>query len=155
MSYTVLSHVATGDLATAALQNLLIDNLAVLKTSIVDDGRINGELKNFREEITTLTVTGNAITLDLSVSNAFKCSLMANITTLTVSNWAASKATPVTLRLTQDGTGGRTVALPAGWKWAGGTVPVITPTLSKTDVIVLWSDDGGTTIFAALFTSNA
>ena len=38
MSYTVLAHVATGDLATAALHNALIDDLAVLKTNIADDG---------------------------------------------------------------------------------------------------------------------
>jgi hypothetical protein len=41
MSYTILAHVATGDLATAALQNALIDDLAVLKVSITNAGDIS------------------------------------------------------------------------------------------------------------------
>lgn len=40
MSYTVLSHVLTGDLATAALHNTLLDDLAVLKTSVDDNGHL-------------------------------------------------------------------------------------------------------------------
>ena len=42
MSYVVLPHVATGDLATAALHNQLLDDLLVLKTSINDDGSLHG-----------------------------------------------------------------------------------------------------------------
>ena len=41
MSYTVLAHVTTGDLATASLHNSLIDDLAVLKTEVDDNGLIN------------------------------------------------------------------------------------------------------------------
>jgi hypothetical protein len=119
------------------------------------DGGLSGRIKNFNEDISTLTISSNAITLDLSVANDFKVSLTANITTITVSNWTASKSTPVVLRLTQDGTGGRTVTLPAGWKWSGGTAPTITATANKTDIILLYSDDGGTTIFASMFTQNA
>ena len=156
MAWTLPSVRATADLITAAIWNTdLKDNLILLKTSIADDGRVSGELKNFREAITTLTIAAGAITLDLSLSNTFKVTLDANITSITVSNWTASKSTPVTLRLTQDGTGGRTVALPAGWKWSYGTAPTITATLSKTDLVSLYSDDGGTTIFASLVVVSA
>jgi hypothetical protein len=155
MSYTVLPHVATGDLATAALHNALLDDLLILKTSVLDDGRLYGELRNFREEIGTLTISSGTITLDLSTSNNFKVSLTANVTTITVSNWTASKAASVVLRLTQDGTGSRTVAFPSGWKWPGGSAPTMTATANKTDIVILWSDDGGTTIFASLFTVSA
>lgn len=154
MSYTVLAHVATGDLATATLQNQLIDDLAVLKTTIANDGRISGEIQNFREELTTVAAAGTT-TINLTLSNCFKVTLGANIATLTVSNWTASKGQPVTIRFLQDGTGGRTVAFPAGWKWPGGVAPTITATANKTDIVVLYSDDGGTTIFASLFTVNA
>jgi len=119
------------------------------------DGGLTGRIKDFNEDISTLTISANAVTLDLSVANNFKVSLTANITTITVSNWTASKATTVTFRLTQDGTGSRTVAFPAGWKWDGGTAPTVVATANKTTIVVLYSDDGGTTIFASLFTANA
>lgn len=38
MAYVVLSHVSTGELATAALHNTLLDNIAIIKTSISNDG---------------------------------------------------------------------------------------------------------------------
>lgn len=155
MSYVLLAYVATGDLATAALQNQLIDNLAILKTSIANDGRLSGELLAFREEVTTVAVAAGVVALNLALSNNFKTSITANITSITLSGWTASKVTPVVLRLTQDGTGGWTVALPAGWKWASAAVPTVTLTANKTTIIVLYSDDGGTTIFASLYTANA
>jgi len=156
MAWTSPRTWVAGAVVTAAQLNTdHRDNLGILKTSIADDGRVSGELKTFREAITTLTIAAGAITLDLSLSNTFKCTLDANITSITVSNWTASKSTPVTLRLTQDGSGGRTVALPAGWKWSYGTATTITATLSKTDLISLYSDDGGTTIFASLVAVSA
>ena len=38
MSWLTLGHVATGDLATAALHNSLLDDLAVVKTEVGDLG---------------------------------------------------------------------------------------------------------------------
>jgi hypothetical protein len=158
MSYTILSHVATGDLATAALHNTLLDDIAIIKTWIADDGRWSGEVAKFNSDVGTLTAAANAVTLDLSVRNNFKHTLTANLSAtpgIVVTNWVASKATYVTLRLTQDGSGGHTVNFPSGWKWSSGSAPTVTATLNKTDVLVLYSDDGGTTIFASLFTYNA
>lgn len=155
MAYTILPHVSTGDLATAALHNALLDNQLVLKTSINDDGRLDGEIKTFREEIVTLAIAIGVIAVDLSLGNNFKVSLIANITSIVVSNWTASKAATIALKLTQDGTGSRTVVFPAGWKWANGSAPTVTATANKTDIIILFSDDGGTTIYASMYTQNA
>lgn len=156
MAWTTPPTYTTGQLITAAIANAQWrDNLNLIVTSIeTSTGRLAGEIKNFREEL-TVVAAASTTTINLSLSNCFKVTLGANITTLTVSNWTASKGQPVTLRFLQDGTGGRTVALPAGWKWAGGTAPTITPTASKTDIVILYSDDGGTTIFASLFTASA
>lgn len=41
MSYVILPHVATGDLATAALHNTLLDDVAIIKSNINDDGTLN------------------------------------------------------------------------------------------------------------------
>lgn len=157
MSFTTYSTAVAGSILTAAFWNQQVrDNGNVIITSIeTSTGRISGEIKNFSEEITTLTISAGAITLDLSLSNDFKVTLNANITSISISNWVASKYKSIRLRLTQDGTGSRTVALPAGWKWSHGSAPTITATANKTDIIVLDSDDGGTTIFAARFIENA
>lgn len=151
---TALAHVTTGDLATASRQNAVLDDISLLKTSIADDGRVAGELKAFREEITTVSFSATP-TFDLSLSNTFKITLTGNITAITVSNWTASKAAPVTIRLTQDGSGGHTVAIPAGWKGSNGIAPAVATGASKTTIIVLYSDDGGTTIFASTYVVNA
>lgn len=155
MSYTVLAHVATGDLATATLQNQLIDDLAILKTTIANDGRVSGEIQNFREDISSVAFSATP-TFSLTSFNNFKLGVLtANVTAITVSGWTAAKFQTVTIRFTQDATGGRTVAFPAGWKWSGGNVPVIASGASKNTIIILSSDDGGTTIFAALYVINA
>ena len=54
----------------------------------------------------------------------------------------------LTLILTQDGTGGRTVAFPSGLKWKGGSAPTVTSTASKTDIVSLIYD--GTSYFATI-----
>lgn len=156
MSWNTPVPATTGELYTAARYNTdVIDNLNTLKTSISNAGLINGEIQAVRGSITTLTISSGVISPDVSVSNAFKVTLSANVTSIVVTGWTAAKETTATIRFTQDSTGGRTVAFPAGWKWAGGAAPTITATLNKTDIVVLYSDDGGTTIFASLFTQNA
>jgi len=41
MSYVILPHVATGDMATAPLHNTFLDNVAIIKSNINDDGFLN------------------------------------------------------------------------------------------------------------------
>lgn len=142
-------------MTVAQLNQQIRDNLNILKTSIANDGRINGEIQAFREDITTLTISSGTVSWNVSTANNGKLSLTANVTTLTVTGWTASKVVTATLRVTQDATGSRTFAFPAGWKWAGGSAPTITATANKTDIFVLYSDDGGTTIYASVFTQNA
>lgn len=149
------AHVITGDLATASRKNKELDNIAILKTSIADDGRINGEIKAYREAVATLSIAAGILAIDVSAAPVSTVSLGSNITSITVTGWTASKATTHVLRLTQDGTGGRTVAWPAGWKWSYGVAPTMTATANKTDIVVLQSDDGGTTIYASQWVVNA
>jgi len=52
--YTALSHVSTGELATAALQNTLLDDVAVVKTSVDNGGNLSPTAA------TTLTLSANA-----------------------------------------------------------------------------------------------
>lgn len=117
--------------------------------------RSYGDLTTYRQLPVALTISSNTITPSVALANVFTVSLSANVSTITLSNWPANRATTVTIRFTQNVTGGFTVAFPGGWRWPGGTAPTVTATASKTTIVVLYSDDGGTTIYASLFTSNA
>lgn len=157
MSWTAPITYTTGMLMTAVIANQQWrDNSLLLATHIeTATGRWNGELKNFREEVTTLANVAGTVAIDVSAANNGKLTLAANVSTITVTGWTAAKDQTYKLRLTQDGTGGRTVAWPAGWKWSGNAPPTMTATANKTDIVILSSDDGGTTIFASMFTVNA
>src|SRR4051812_43571260 len=112
MSFTTYSTAVAGTVLAAAFWNQQVrDNGNILKTSIADDGRINGEVVRFYDNVPTI-VAAASITIDLSTANWFLITLGANITGITISNWTASKGVPVMLEFKQDGTGGRTVA---GW----------------------------------------
>ncbi|MCX6278488.1 MAG: hypothetical protein NT004_10360 [Bacteroidetes bacterium] len=84
-------------------------------------------------------------TIDLSLGNVFQVNLGTNITTLSLTNPAVGT---YLVKFTQDATGSRTVAFPAGWKWSGGAAPTVTGTESKTDIVTLIYD--GTTYYAAI-----
>ena len=156
MAWTIPTARTTGELITASIWNTdLKDNLLLLKTSIADDGRVNGEIRAYRENVVSAGIVAGVVTIDVSAAAVYTVSVTAPITTLSVIGWTASKAATVTIRLTQDATGGRAVTLPSAWRWAGGIAPPITTTANKTDILVLYSDDGGATIYPSLFTANA
>lgn len=70
-----------------------------------------------------------------------------NISGITVSNWPASgKAGWITLELTQDGTGSRTLTLSSAYETVGGAGITLTTTSGAKDKIRMETRDGGTTI---------
>lgn len=92
--------------------------------------------------------SSGAITFDAANGNYFNTTLTENITSITLSNPAASGlVTEIYIEFLQDATGSRTVSgWPAAVKWAGGSAPTITTTASTgRDVIRLTTRDGGTT----------
>ena len=105
-----------------------------------------GTVKATRYQVTQpTTITATATTVvDFATGNMFQVTLAANITTLTINNAAVGT---YIIKLKQDGTGGRTVAFPGGWLWSGGTVPTVTVTANKTDIITVVYD--GTNYYAS------
>ena len=102
-----------------------------------------------RDAFVTANPVSNVVTLDLSLGDRFKSTLNQNVTTVTVTNWPATGlGRSVLWIIQQDGTGSRTLAFPAGWKWPSATVPSITSTANGRDRYALFSEDGGTTIDA-------
>lgn len=80
---------------------------------------------------TAVTATSTT-TLNLATTNVHKVAMNANITTLTVSN--PTDTQEVTIIFTQDGTGSRTIAWPASFKWPAGTVPTLSTPANSIDM---------------------
>jgi hypothetical protein len=118
------------------------------------DGESSIILKTFAEKVATVTFSATP-TFDLSTANNFTITLSGNITSQTVSNWTAAEGTTVTIHYRQDNSGGHTTAFPAGWRWSGGSVPSITTTANKAAIIILYSPDAGSAIYASVYTDNA
>lgn len=74
---------------------------------------------------------GATVTFDLSLSNKQLVVLGGN-RTLALSNVLSGHT--FVLKLTQDGTGSRTVTWFSGISWVGGIAPTLTTTLNKSDV---------------------
>ncbi len=91
--------------------------------------------------------SGTSFTINLSSGVYHKVTLTGNVTAITFSNPPTTGyLSTFTIKLLQDGTGGRTVAgWPAAVKWPFGVAPTITSTANKYDIVQCLTDDGGTT----------
>jgi hypothetical protein len=69
-----------------------------------------------------LVIAANAITIDLALGGLFDLTLTSDVTTVTMANpdLTANEANFFSLRIRQDGTGGRVFTPPASWKFATG-----------------------------------
>ena len=93
------------------------------------------------------TIAAGVLTLDLNTGNFFNVPLTANITTMTVSNPAATgTVSSFTLILRADGTP-RTIVFPVTTTWInnGGAAPTPSSTSGKCDKYTAFTYDGGTT----------
>jgi hypothetical protein len=88
-----------------------------------------------RGSITALT-DGATITPDFAVANNFSVTLGGNRTLANPSNLTAGQSGVIVV--TQDGTGGRTLAFGSYWKFAAGTAPTLTTTAAAVDVLAYY-----------------
>ncbi len=85
-----------------------------------------------RGQITGLT-SGATITIDMNTTNNHSVTLGHNTTFNAPSNQTAGQSGSIFI--TQDGTGSRTAAWNANFKWKGGTAPTLTTTAAAVDRI--------------------
>ena len=85
-----------------------------------------------RGQITGLT-SASTITIDMSTTNNFSVTLAHNTTFNAPSNQTAGQSGSIFI--TQDGTGSRTAAWNANFKWKGGTAPTLSTAASSVDRI--------------------
>ena len=108
--------------------------------------RENGGLETLASNA---TATG-AVTVNLSNGNLHHLTLTGNVT-LTLSGATNGRVCSLTLLITQDATGGRSITWPASVKWLpAGSAPSFTTTASTRSIVELFTIDGGTTWFAGL-----
>jgi len=100
------------------------------------------------EEHTSVTSSGNSVTVDLHDGTNFSHTLTEN-TSFTFSNPVSSgKVSSFTLKLVQDASAsGFTVAWPASVDWAEATAPTLSATANAVDFFVFTTHDGGTTYY--------
>jgi len=82
--------------------------------------------------------SASSTTINWNNGEIQKIDMVANITTLTISNPLAVGSIYV-LVLKQDGTGGRTISWPASVKWGDAGAPTLSGA-NKTDLINLYWD---------------
>lgn len=99
-----------------------------------------------RQDLIALTNSAGTVTVDCSLGSTFTLLLAANVTTLTLTNLAgASFATEIEVEIKQDGTGGRTFALPASFKALGGSDTAVASGANAVTVLSAKTFDNGTT----------
>ena len=116
---------------------------------IASTGRVTVK-KSSNAEVTALT-DGATITPDLDDANNFSVTLGGNRTLANPRNCTAGQSGIITI--TQDGTGSRTLAYGAYWKFSGGTAPTLTTTASAVDVLAYYVESA-TRITATLITDT-
>jgi hypothetical protein len=102
----------------------------------------------YRETYSDLGTGSATFSIDLSTANNFKRIVNSN-GTVTITNPPSGKAFGFTLALTNGG--GYTITW-TNVKWAGGLTPTLTS--SGTDIIVIYTYDGGSTYYGFLAGKN-
>jgi hypothetical protein len=109
----------------------------------------------YADTVVALGNSGTATTINLQSGNVFTATLTGNCT-FTLSNPIATGSSSFTLILTNDGTGGRTVAWSGGtFRFPGGASALgRTATANAVDVWVFFTPNGGTTWYGAIPMKN-
>lgn len=131
----------TGDPDTSAISG-----------SAIDGKPTSPELKGPTETVQAIAVVSNTVEFEVADGSIVVVTLTDNVSTVDVT-WGTG-ARSFTLYVIQDGTGGRTWAWPAAWKWSGGFEPTISSAADAMDVYVVQSYDGGTTVLAGVAGQN-
>jgi hypothetical protein len=120
-------------------------------------------IKTLREAVETLSIASNVVTIDLSTAQNFTLTATDNVNSFTITN-PPSEVSSFTIRITQDGTGGRVIdiddfktsggsSIPVFWP-GGGVLPIITTTANRSDIYSFRSFDGGSNWYGVVVGQN-
>lgn len=106
--------------------------------------------ESIAEPVTVLTPVAGVVTINCALGDYFTLAPTANVTSILFTNLpAAGKAQTIMVRFTQHTTP-VTVAMPASFKWAGGTAGVVSTGSVKVDLLAISTFNQGTTWMATL-----
>ena len=122
----------------------------------------SAKFKTYSEYVEVLDISGGNVNVDLSVAQSFTLTVDEAVTQFTLLN-PPSGATAFSILITQDSTGysvgiatfkdsGGT-AIPVKFP-AGGVLPIVTTTASKSDIYSFKTFDGGSTLFGVVGGQN-
>lgn len=98
-----------------------------------------------RNSVTALSISTGVVDVDCSLGDYFTLSLTANVTSITFSNLPGSgKGASLAVRIRQDGTGSRTVALPASFKPITGSDTSVQSAANAYTILTMTTFDNGT-----------
>lgn len=144
---------ATQDLWGATLNTLFqdVDDEMATRTAaydFADNDLERAVLVDTGEKLNALGNQSGAVAIDYTDGHYVTLTATGNISGITISNWPAS-GTPgwMTIEITQDGTGSRTLTLGAAYKTAGGAGVTLSTAAASVDTLHLFTRDGGTTIY--------
>ena len=126
---------------------------AIFGGSVIHNGA--SVFKQIKSTKAAPTISSNTLTLDLSTASDFVVALTANITTLTISNPAATGLESIFFLTLQPNGTAYSITWPASVKWPGGTAPTLTSTSGKIDEFCFKTFDGGTTFYATIVGQNS
>ena len=100
---------------------------------------------------TALTSAAGVVNIDLSLGDYFTITLTENVTSLTFTNLDGSGyGRSIMLQITQHASSAKTFAFPSSFKWAGGTLGIISTGLSAVDVVAVTTFNNGSAWRATL-----
>jgi hypothetical protein len=98
-----------------------------------------------RDAVTALTISAGVVNIDCNAGDFFTLELTANVTSITFTNLPTSgKGASLAIRVRQDATGGRTVALPASFKPTAGSDTAVQSAANAWTLITITTFDQGT-----------
>jgi hypothetical protein len=152
-SFTTLTVTGTTTLATALTGVLKgtsgVVSVATAGTDYAGISTAQSFTAGQRGSVSALT-DGATITPNFNTANNFSLTLGGNRTLANPTNLTAGQSGVIVI--TQDATGGRTLAFGSYWDFSGGTAPTLTTAASAVDVLVYYVNS--TTSITASLISN-
>lgn len=109
------------------------------------------EIKGYYEPSNTIAIASGVLTIPYVDGAVVPVSLTENITSIVITGLPVSgKSAAIQLILTQDATGGRTIAYPAGTIWHDGTEAVIGSAANAVSIVSLQTINSGTSYYGFL-----
>jgi hypothetical protein len=145
---------------TLAAQNIMSTDAAqtmAASINMADNALTRGVFKDGAETAYNLgTFSSGTLAIDHEDGHYQYVTLAGNVGTQTFSNWPATGTVGyITLEITQDGTGSRTVSWASSVDWQDAAAPTLSTGAADVDILMFWTRDGGTTVHGSVVSLNS